>query len=199
MKWPCDKKTGPPLLPNLATWVDHYWKDESESESTCKYIKGEYTIPENCSELVVPKINREVFTQLQPSHRRQDSKYMGMQDTLLCAVTAVAKIANLALETDNTSDPVDTTELATHSLNAVTLLGNVRRKLNNKRKELISPTLPKEIREVCSPNREVVSMLFGDDWAKAVREAKEVASLSSTLAGGARATKSIMHDNSKAI
>ena len=42
-KWPCDKKTGPPLLPNLATRVDCYWKGESESEFACKYIKGEYT------------------------------------------------------------------------------------------------------------------------------------------------------------
>ena len=63
-------------------------------------------------------------------------------------------------------------------------------KLNNKRKELIAPTLPKEIREVCSPSREVTSLLFGDDWAKkAVREAKEVASLNSTLAGGSKSYK----------
>ena len=174
-----------PLLPNLATRVDRYWKDESESESTCKYIEEEYTIPENCSELVVPKINREVFTWLQPYQRRQEFKYMGMQETLLCAVTAVAKMANLALEANNTSDPIDTTELATHALNAVTLLGNVQRKLNHKRKELLAPTLPKETWEVCSPNREVMSLLC-DDWAKAVREAKEVASLNSILAGGSK-------------
>ena len=114
---------------------------------------------------------------------------MGMQETLPCAVTAVEKIANLALEADNTSDPIDTTELATHTLNAVTLLGNVQRKLNNKRKELIAPALPKEIREVCSPSREVTSLLFGDDWAKAVREAKEVAGLNSTLAEGSKSYK----------
>ena len=116
-----------PFLLNLTTRADYYWKDESERESICKYIKGQYRIPENLTILVVPKINREVFTRLQPYHRRQDSKYMGMQETLLCAVTVAAKIANLAREADNASDPVFTTKLATHALNAVTFLGNVQR------------------------------------------------------------------------
>ena len=132
-KRPCDKKTGP-SLPNLATRVNRCWKDESENESTCKYIEGEYSIPDNYSKLVVPKINREVFTRLQPYQRRQDSRYMGIQETLLCTMTIVAKIANLALDADNASDPVDTTELGTHAPNAVKRLGNVHRKLNNKRK-----------------------------------------------------------------
>ena len=44
------------------------------------------------------------------------------------------------------------------------------------RKELIAPTLPKEIREVCSSSREVTSLSFGEDWTKALRGAKKIAS-----------------------
>ena len=183
---PCDKKLGPPLLANLATRVNRYWKQESESESTVKFIKGQYLTPENCSDLVTPRLNREVYGRLHPFHRRQDKKYMDMQETLLSAVTAVANIASLALEADRTCHMVDTKMLVTHALNATTLMGNVQNKLNQKRKDLIAPTLPKEIRDVCSSQREVTSLLFGDDLGKAVREAKELSKLTSELSTGSR-------------
>ena len=50
-----ERKQGPPLLPNLATRINRYWKIEAESHSTVKHLKGLYSIPENCRELVVPK------------------------------------------------------------------------------------------------------------------------------------------------
>ena len=71
---------------------------------------------------------------------------MEMQDALHCAVTAVATMTNLALKVDKASKLVNTKELVTHALNATTLLGNMHKKLNNKRKELIASFLPKEIR-----------------------------------------------------
>ena len=109
-----------------------------------------------------------------------------MQETLLSAVTAVANIANLALEADKTCHMVDTKMLVTHALNTTTLMGNVQNKLNQKMKDLIAPTLPKEIRDVCSSQREVTSLLFGDDLGKAVREAKELSKLTSELSTGSR-------------
>ena len=78
---PCERnKPGPPLLPNLATRIkDRYWKYEAESHSTVKHLQGLYSIPENCRELVVPKINRELYTKLQPYYIRQDSQYIELQ------------------------------------------------------------------------------------------------------------------------
>ena len=60
-----------------------------------------------------------------------------------------------------------------------TLLGCAHQKLNNRRKE---SALLKEIREVCSSQREVTSWLFGDDLAKAIKEAKEMNKLSNEIA-----------------
>ena len=115
------QKARPPLLANLATRVNRYWKQESESESTVRFIKGQYLAPENCSDLVTPRLNRKVYGRLRPFHRRQDEKYMDIQETLLSAATAVAIIANLALEADKTCHMVDTKTLVTHALNATTL------------------------------------------------------------------------------
>ena len=65
-------------------------------------------------------------------------------------------------------------------------MGNIHSKLNNKRKEPIGNTLPADIREVCSAQREVTTQLFGDDLGKAVREAKELNKLSNDLSPGYR-------------
>ena len=64
---------------------------------------------------------------------------MEMQKILHCAVTAVATMANLALEADKASKLVNTKELATRALNATILFGNMHKKLDNKRKELVAP------------------------------------------------------------
>ena len=98
----------------------------------------------------------------------------------------MANIANLALEADRTCHMVDTKMLVAHALNATTLMGNAQNKLNQKRKDLIARTLPREIRDVCSSQREVTSLLFGDDLGKVVREAKELSKLTSELSTGSR-------------
>ena len=151
-----------------------------------KQLKNQYLTPENCEELLIPPINRELYVKLHPYHKRQDKKLTDIQETLLCATTAVANIANLVLEADKQSRIVDTKAIVTHALNATTLMGNIHSKLNNKRKELIGKTLPEDIKEVCSAQREVTTQLSGDDLGKAVREAKELNKSSNDLSPGYR-------------
>ena len=100
-----------------------------------------------------------------------------------------SSIANLALEADKYSQMVDTKQIVTHALNATTLLGCAHQKLNNRQKESIAPALPKEIREVCSSQREVTSWLFGNDLAQAIKEAKEINKLSNEIATGKKYSK----------
>ena len=149
-------------------------------------LKTSYLTPENCEELLIPPVNRELYVKLHPYHKRQDKKLTDLQETLLCAIRAVANIANVVLDADNQSRMVDTKAVVTHALNATTLMANIDSKLNNKRKELIGKTFPTDIREVCSAQREVTTQLFGDDLGKAVREAKELNKLFNDLSPGYR-------------
>ena len=148
---------------NLAA---RYWKTESDNQTTVSFLKNQYLTSENCEELLIPPVNRELYVKLHPYHKRQDKKLTDIQETLLCATTAVANIANLVLEADKQSRMVDTKAIVTHALNATTLMGNIHSKLNNKRKELIGKTLPADIKEVCSDQREVTTQRFGDDLGK---------------------------------
>ena len=107
----------------------------------------------------------------------------------MAVTTAVSSIANLVLEADKNSQTVDTKRKVTHALNATTLLGCTHHKLNNRRKESIASVLPKEIRDVCSSQKEVTSWLFGDDLAQAIKQAKEINKLSNKIATGKKYSK----------
>ena len=175
-------QTCPPQLTDTGQMRQKVKQLVSTSRDNACHLKS-YT------NLGVRRINRELFGKLKTYHRCKDSQYMEMQDTLHCAVTAVATMANLALEADKASELVNTKELVSHALNATTLLGNMHKKLNNKRKEPITPFLPKEIRDVCSSNREVPNLLFGDDLGKATRDTKEISKLSNDLSCGTQHPK----------
>ena len=56
--------------------------------------------------------------------------------------------------------------------------------MKNRRKRSTAPALPKEIREVCSSQREVTSWPFCNDLALAIKEAKEMNKLSNEIATG---------------
>ena len=65
-------------------------------------------------------------------------------------------------------------------------MGNVQNKLNQKRKDLVGPTLPKEIRNVWSSHR---GSNFPTVWGRSgetVRDAKEFSELTSELSTGSR-------------
>ena len=142
---------------NLAVRTNRYWKTESDNQTTVNFLKNQYLTPENCEELLIPPVNHELYVKLHLYHKRQDKKLTDLQETLPCATTAVASIANLVLEKQ--SRMVDTKAVITHALNTATLMGNIHSKLNNKRKELIGNTLPTDIRKVCSAQREVTTKL----------------------------------------
>ena len=95
----------------------------------------------------------------------------------------------MALVADKTCHMVDTQALVTHALNATTLLGNLQRKLSNKRKDLIAPTMPREVRDICNSQREVTTQLFGDDLGKSIRETKEMRRLSKEISYGYKQNK----------
>ena len=101
------KNKAPPILGNLAARINRYWKTESDNQTTVNFLKNQYLTPENCEELLIPRVNRELYVKLHLYHKRQDKKLTDLQETLLCAKTAVTNIANLMLEADKQSRMVN--------------------------------------------------------------------------------------------
>ena len=138
------------------------------------------------------KLKSESYFSISPGVlelRRENLRGVDSPPVQIGLMAVVSSIANLALEADKNSQTVDTKQIVTHVLNATTLLGCAHQKLNNRRKESIASVLPKEIRKVCSSQREVTSWPFGDDLAQAIKEAKEMNKLSNEIATGKKYSK----------
>ena len=102
---------------NLAASINRHWKTGSDNQTTVNFLKNQYLTPEKSEELLISPVNRELYVKLHPYHKRQDKKQTDLQETLLCATTAVANIANLVLEADKQSRMVDTKAVVTQCLN----------------------------------------------------------------------------------
>lgn len=133
-------------------------------------MQNKYRRPENCTNLVVPKINKQIWQQLRQETRNLDSAFQKAQSLLLSGLYAV-------LQTCNSSSGQQKNVL-TH---AAVLLLSSNRELNLKGRDLIRPDLNKQYASLCNSSTPVSSFLFGDELNKEVEELTKSHKLSSKV------------------
>lgn len=122
-------------------------------------VQNKYLRPENCTDLVAPKINKQIWQQLRQETKNNDSAFQKAQSLLLSGLYAV-------LQTCNASSG-EQKNVLTH---AAVLLLSSNRELVLKRRDLIRPDLNKQYASLCNPSTPVSSFLFGDELNKEVEE-----------------------------
>lgn len=133
-------------------------------------MQNKYLRPENCTDLVAPKINKQIWQQLRQETRNSDSAFQKAQSLVLSGLYAILQLCN--------SSSGDQRNVLTHT--AVLLL-SANRELNLKRRDLIRPDLNKQYASLCNPSTPVSSFLFGDDLNKEVEELTKSQKLSSKV------------------
>ncbi|KAK2571587.1 hypothetical protein P5673_002947 [Acropora cervicornis] len=104
-----------------------------------------------------------------------------MQQSLQKATFALLSTCNKLLAVKS---QVETKEMLTDSVDAIALVGHVVSELSALRREHLKPSLRPEFHAICANNATTTSnLLFGDDLAKQIRDAKETNRLSKTVAG----------------
>ena len=125
-------------------------------------VQNKYLRPENCTNLVEPKINKQIWQQLRLETRNNDSAFEKAQSLFLSGLYAVLQLRNSA-----NGDP----------RNVLTQTAFLRlsenRELNLKRRDLIRPDLNKQYAPLCNPSTAVSTFLFGDDLNK-IKEVEEL-------------------------
>ena len=84
---PSEEK-GPPILDHHGSIVDAKFLVEFDVEKR-KEILDKYKVPKNCTSLMTPKVNPEIWTKLPPFARRNDVRASFQQDTLLRITGAI--------------------------------------------------------------------------------------------------------------
>ena len=168
----------PSINTNLATRIDKYWSEHSTNSKARKAVYEKYPVPKNCEQLNKPLLDKELLkmNSFTPYHRRVDTELSDIQNVLVKTTSVIAQLADTVLLADEESRVVPAGEIISPLLESVILLGYAHNKVTSKRKSNIRATLHKDIRTVCDKTVPGQN-LFGDDWGKAVKDAKQVAQL----------------------
>ena len=104
-------------------------------------VQAKYLRPENCTNLVASKINKQIWQQLRQETRNTDSEFKKAQSLLISGLYAVLQMCN--------SSSGEQKNALTHT--AVLLL-SANRDLNLKRRDLICPDLNQQYASLCNPS-----------------------------------------------
>ena len=152
------ERTSAPISTGLAEIVNGLLKDKLPKEKL-QEVQPKYVRPENCPNLVPPKVNKQIWQQMRQETRNADSALQKAQGLMIAGLCAVLEVCNKSVG--------DQKRILTHS--AVLLLA-ANREFNLKRRDLIRPDLNKHYGSLCNPSVAISTQLFGDDLNKEVEE-----------------------------
>ena len=152
------ERTSAPISIGLAEIVNGLLKDKLPKEKL-QEVQPKYVRPENCPNLVPPKVNKQIWQQMRQDTRNTDSALQKAQGLMIAGLCAVLEVCNKSVG--------DQKRILAHS--AVLLLA-ANREFNLKRRDLIRPDLNKHYGSLCNPSVAISAQLFGDDLNKEVEE-----------------------------
>ena len=162
---------------DLASFVNSTFRDGISDDRQNDLIKDTHR-PNNCDALVKTKVNQSIWRLLKPQTQTDDVKMQSIQNNIIKASINITKLLDQAGESLGTSN----VELGT---NALGLLGQANKLINNKRKECHKNDLDNKYHYLTSHNFPYTDMLYGDDVNKNVREIQDMNRLSRSISRGA--------------
>ncbi|EDO40134.1 predicted protein [Nematostella vectensis] len=146
-----------------------------------KPLLTKHAKPQNCHEITVPRVNSEIWAKMPGFKRKADIKVANVQQTLQKATFSILQCCDSLLKQ---TKKADTTDNLSKAIDAIRLVGHATAELSHVRREQIKPVLNKEFASLCAkpgPDQDKCSLLFGEDLAKQIRDAKEMNSISKSL------------------
>ena len=91
----------------------------------------------------------------------------------LKATGIISQVADKLIQAEKSNTMPDSKDLVLKSLDAIILLGHCNAEVISHRKFNVKPTLSPEVHSICENKLDTPDFLFGDDFAKAIKEARE--------------------------
>ena len=161
---------GEDINPQLAKIIDGLWANKLGEDKLKDKLK-KYPTPANCSNMIVPKCNHEIWTNSLTSNLRfNDLNLQKTQCQISKAATAVILVCNQLIAQKTSEDKkLDTNKLISLTTDALALLGNSVQELSQRRREAIKAKLPQRLQHLASNVPAKSTLLFGDDINKRIQ------------------------------
>lgn len=141
------------------------------SDEKLKSILEKYLPPANCTMMSVVRVNPPIWQLLNPATRSLDIKQSKDQQMSAKALVSIAKAMEEVREQAKHNTALNGT--FAKLVDAFTLVAQVNRNTNLKRRELIKPDLNPAFRHICAPTVPITSLLFGDDLEGVIKSQTE--------------------------
>ena len=166
----------------MAMFVNSAFREGISDEKQTELVKDIHC-PSNCNALVKTTVNQPIWRFLKPQTQTDDVKMQGIQNNVLKAAINFTKILNECGETMGQN----MVELGT---NALALLGQSNKQINNKRKEFHKSDksdLDIKYHYLSSSILPYTDKLYGDDVNKNIKDIQDMKSLSKNIGRGSGA------------
>ena len=132
--------------------------------------------PENCPELVVPSVNKEIWRQLPPAARKLDLKLAQIQRAVVKSAIAISRVANELLDSTSAQG-----ERVKHCKDSFAMLGHASREMSLHRRTAIRPYVNKSLSRICEEGVPFTDKLFGHDLPATLKDIKEMDKLGTSF------------------
>ncbi|XP_071181546.1 uncharacterized protein [Mytilus edulis] len=160
-----EEKTGPKLSSGLSKAVNAAMSVKSNYESI-KLIEERYLRPENCENLCVPRVNKEIWTALPRQAHTVDSKMQETQRYFVKGLTPIVQLANQCCR----NEPLNVDNTRKLLSDSICLLGHGFLSLTQRRRSALRPYFNDKFKPICNSDVPVDSSLFGADCMKQMKE-----------------------------
>ncbi|XP_015771485.1 PREDICTED: uncharacterized protein LOC107349815 [Acropora digitifera] len=154
-------------------------------------IQKKYLRPENCDFLKAPRVNPELWDDLQDKTRSRDCSFQSFQKNLIKEVTPVVQLVSKVVDAKKSKeDSISLNDVYDLTVDALTLLGNSVYEFSMKRREMLKSEVTLAYKSFCHESQPITTMSFGDELPQSIRNISQVKRM---------AAKSIGHDRRRAI
>ena len=165
-EYDCTDKTGLDVNKNLANISNKRYTGKL-TENKLKEKLELYARPGNCEKLKAPEVNHEIWGKLKTPQKTRDLRMANVQKTVIKATVAVAEVTNELLQKKSSA------AIIRKLTDSIALMGHATYELSLRRRDLMRPSINKELRSLCNQQIPVTDQLFGNDVQNSLKTIKE--------------------------
>ena len=138
-------------------------------------IQKKYLRPENCDFLKTPRVNPELWDDLQDKTKHRECSFQAFQKNLIKGITPVVQLASKVVDAKKRKeDSIPLNDVYDLSIDALTLLGNSVYEFSMKRRELLKSEVAPAYKSLCHESQPITTILFGDELPQSIRNISQV-------------------------
>ncbi|KAK2551360.1 Transposon Tf2-6 polyprotein [Acropora cervicornis] len=139
------------------------------------FIQKKYLRPENCDFLKAPRVNPELWDDLQDKTKSRECSFQSFRKNLIKGITPVVQLASKVVDAKKSKeDTISLNDVYDLTVDALTLLGNSFYEFSMKRREMLNSEVAPAYKSLCHESQPITTMLFGDELPQSIRNISQV-------------------------